>query len=317
MDSHILDLTPTDDCRVHPRHGRFCQREDLDLLIGEVGGLASPAPQQPLADLSGFLNRTVLSGPPRIVGLASRVLNGAHLAVKYTDIDGLVAGDLDKVMKWRRRYGIAPDQLLILHQESRDDLLERLYRATRKASFWFLLSLLGPCILIAPGYSVYDDGSMCRVHQKYNMARSARFVYEAASHGFDLVPALGWDRQSDLSQHSAWLRGSESKVIAINAQTGLRLIPDLVDGMLQIERDLDQQVEWIVFGGRKGVQRIVREGIDSQRIIHVASQPLRYAMFHRQLTKDRSTVDDTVESLVKTNSHIQERWHQQLLSQNR
>lgn len=210
---------------------------------------------------------------------------GGHrvIAAKLTDIGGILSKNGPKLAAWRRSYGISLKTTLLLHQESLDRLQERLGIAAGDEDFFDHLRLLrGRIVFVSPGYSVYDDGSMCPVRQVLNMRRSLLEAAKANCAGIPAIPTLGWHalRPEDLEFLADWLKrqGGKVRALAVNAQTGtssnaLGLV--LGSGMAEIERMTERSYRWVVFGGRKKIGAIC-EFVPRCRITQV-SRPKDFA----------------------------------------
>jgi len=199
------------------------------------------------------------------------------VAAKLTDIGGILSSNERKLISWRTTYGIGFKANLLVHQESLDRLQDRLSLALEEASAFELIKWLGdPIIFVSPGYSVYDDGSMCPIRQVLNIRRSLLEAAKANRAGLPSIPSLGWNsnRQEDIDFLAGWLVRQEGKVrtVAVNAQTGtstntLALV--LGSGMAEIERRSGRKFHWIVFGGRRKIE-LISEFIPRSRISQVS-----------------------------------------------
>lgn len=213
-------------------------------------------------------------------GIRSRVL-----AAKASDIGGLRCSDSLKLAQWRSRYGVPKDTLLMVHQESKDILLESLWNHMQYDSFFDELQQLGRLVLVAPGFSVYDDGSMCDLRQILHMRLSLRIAARANRAGVPVIPTIGWNhhRQGDIKFLAEWCKRQEDKLhsVAVNAQTGsLRIeLQNLVRGMMFIEQEAGRRYKWIVFGGRQRIER-VSEFLPRRRIVQVAREE-NFDLVHR------------------------------------
>lgn len=205
--------------------------------------------------------------------------SGGHrvIAAKLTDIGGILSKNGPKLAAWRQSYGISSATALLVHQESIDRLQERLGVAAGDQDFFDHLRLLGGRIVfVSPGYSVYDDGSMCPVRQVLNMRRSLHEAARANRAGLPAIPTLGWNarRPEDLEFLADWLKrqGRYVRTLAVNAQTGTSsnaLGLALGSGMVELERLADSSFHWVVFGGRKKVEAIC-EFLPRSRITQVS-----------------------------------------------
>lgn len=199
------------------------------------------------------------------------------VAAKLTDIGGILSFNPSKLEQWRRRYGIPARTTVLLHQESLDALQDKLAPLVEDGRLFELARSLGSNIVFeAPGYSVYDDGSMCPVKQVANLRTSLLHAAMANRAGFDSIPTLGWNqnRPRDIEFISSWLKRQEGKItaLAVNAQTGThsnQLVEELAKGILEIERQAGIEYHWVVFGGRKRIETLV-QSIPRNRITQVS-----------------------------------------------
>lgn len=228
-----------------------------------------------------------LARPQRLSRLAPCVPNlkprekAGHLrmysviAVKATDMGGLVSRDGPLLRSWRERYEVASQTTLLVHQESRDERQGRLFPLIQDGSVFELMQSIGRAVFIPPGLSVYDDGSMCPLRQILHMRLSLRLAAKASLVGLDTVPVFGWNhaRIQDIEFLAQWCKrqGDKLQVIAVNAQTGsLRHeLRHLALGMVEIERQAQRQYRWIVFGGLRRIESLA-EFIPRHRIIQVS-----------------------------------------------
>lgn len=281
-------------------HGRFCQRLDLPDLVRSIGGLRYP--DRRLHWESNIVLPTTIASlkPGRLLRLAPLVF-GNVLALKYTDIGGLMRLDIQKVASWRTRNGIPDEVLIVLHQESNDPLLERLFKASRDERFYRLLSLLGRVLLIAPGYSVYSDGRMCRVHQRFNIERSAEFAERASYADLAVAPTWGWDDEHQRKAHVEWLARNPMPYVALNGQTGSKVVHEMARELALIESESGHRPSWIVFGGRSALHSLLKAGNPSDRLVHITTEPFRYTLFHRLIGGSRETIDTPQPQLLAQN----------------
>lgn len=231
-------------------------------------------------DLLDFSKRQVIPPLPRCIPNL-RARESAHdikshvLAVKATDIGGLRSRDSRRLASWRLKYGVDTHALLMIHQESRDPLIESLWRHMRDDSFYDELQRLGRLVLVSPGFSVYDDGTMCDLRQVLHMRLSLRLAARANQSGVPVIPTFGWNhhRKHDLKFLAEWCERQGDKLysVAVNAQTGSLSVElqNLVQGMMFIEQKVGRSYEWIVFGGRQRIERIT-EFFPRNRIVQVA-----------------------------------------------
>lgn len=197
------------------------------------------------------------------------------IAVKATDMGGLVSRDSFLLRTWRERYEVPPQTILLVHQESRDERQGRLYPMIQDGSALELINSLGNVAFIPPGLSVYDDGTMCPLRQVLHMRLSLMLAAKSSQLGLDTVPVFGWNhsRIQDIEFLAQWCQrqGDKLQVIAVNAQTGsLRHeLRHLALGMVEIERKVQRQYRWIVFGGLRRIESLA-EFIPRHRIIQVS-----------------------------------------------
>lgn len=198
------------------------------------------------------------------------------LAAKATDIGGIVSDQPGLVRRWRVRYGVGRRTWLLVHQESRDKFQEKLWERLRASDSFDIFRNLGSrVVFVAPGFSVYDDGTMCEVRQVLNLRRSLLEAARANRAGLISVPTIGWNakREQDIAFLSAWCerQGSRLSAIAVNAQTGTlsRELILLASGMARIEAATHREYMWIAYGGRQRIERLT-EFIPRHRLIQVA-----------------------------------------------
>jgi hypothetical protein len=201
----------------------------------------------------------------------------SFLAAKATDIGGILSANRAKLTTWRTTYGVHRDCVLLVHQESLDPLQERFGTFLDRCDSFELLNLLGGrLVFVSPGYSVYDDGSMCPVRQVLNMRRSLFDAACANRAGLPSIPTLGWNskRPEDIAFLSNWLarQGRKVRTLAVNAQTGTAsnaLAVALGSGMAEIERQAGRAFHWVVFGGRKRTEALC-EYVPRRRITQIS-----------------------------------------------
>lgn len=233
---------------------------------------------------------------PCVQNLSARQRVEPHLragvvAAKMSDIGGILSANPLKLAVWRQTYGVF-DSTLLLHQESLDQLQDRFGRALQQKRFFDLVKVLGGrLVFISPGYSVYDDGTMCPLRQVLNLRRSLLEAARANRAGFASIPTLGWSSQraEDLDFVATWLRRQNGKVrvLAINAQTGKSsdsLALALGAGMREIENRTGLSYRWVVFGGRRRVD-LISEFIPRNRITQV-SRPKDFTEINLPLAHD-------------------------------
>lgn len=166
---------------------------------------------------------------------------------------------------------------VLLHQESLDFWQEKLALASERPGYFQRIGDIGnPLVYVAPGFSVYDDGTMCPVGQVLNLRRSLLAAARANAAGLPTVPTIGWcrDRPSDITFIAGWLRRQGDKVttIAVNAQTARRnmsLTMSLGQGMLEIESQANSKYRWLVFGGRKRIG-LLAQLLPRERMVQIA-----------------------------------------------
>ena len=220
--------------------------------------------------------------PPCVPNLMAREVLPAFarynvIAAKITDIGGFLSFNPSKLDKWRQRYGIPRRTTVLIHQESLDKVQEKIASVIESGKFFDLARRLGSNLIFgAPGYSVYDDDSMCPIKQVANLRTSLLPAALANRAGLLSIPTIGWNksRPRDIEFIAEWLRRQGSKVntLAVNAQTGThstKLCEELTEGILEIERQASREFHWVVFGGRKRIETIV-QAIPRDRITQVS-----------------------------------------------
>lgn len=235
---------------------------------------------------------------------------GSTVATKYTEIGGLRSRTIDnnKIKCWRSARRISQETRVLLLEESKDRMLEALSPATFNPMFFPSLAGIGNVVLVSPGYSVYDDGSMCEWLQLLNMTRSIHFAYMANQYGLPCVPCIGWNRfrSRDLERLAEWLIRQGEKVthLAVNAQTGgEQLWSPLADGMYYLESKTRMQYHWVVFGGTNSLH-VISSKLPSSRISLVSSAVPTYTLKHRPIGQ-KATVDIPQELLVMKNIELE------------
>ena len=224
----------------------------------------------------------VASLPPCILNLTARekLPNGNRarvVAAKASDIGGILSSDPTRVSEWSSRFGIPQSCLVVVHQESQDLMQEKFAIRACDPHFWKLFKLVARnVLLVGPGYSVYDDGTMCTVRQTLNLRRSLLEAAKANRAGLSAVPTFGWnkDRPQDLEFLAAWLRRQRGLVrtVAVNAQTGTHstaIVTELGRGIVEIERLAGASYQWLVFGGQKRIESLC-EFLPRARITQVS-----------------------------------------------
>jgi len=197
-----------------------------------------------------------------------------------------IAGDLNntgRLKHWRHRQGIPEGKRLVLHQESDDADLERFHKKTLHPNFFSILRASPNTICVSPGYSVYDDGSMCRHQQLLNMKRSFDFFILASDNGVPCIPCLGWNLREDLSRIAQWINAHPKLCyVAINAQTLRRdQFTKLCRDMTDVERD-SRPLRWVVFGGRRVVEHLNGCGFN-KRLTLITAMPIQRARAGRAI----------------------------------
>lgn len=229
---------------------------------------------------------------------------GPALATRYTQIRGLLSGKPELAEDWRKLRYVPDHRLVLVHQETGDDKLESLFPATLRPAFFPAIKKVGNVVLVSPGYSVYDDGSMCEMHQDINLKRSLAFAVEANRAGISCIPSIGWDknRPRQLERIAEWLERQGDKVthLAVNAQMGSEALwADLASGMLYLEKFTGRRYFWLVFGGADAL-RVVYRRIHPTRVVHVSAAVPTYTLKHR-LLGEKGTNDLPAEELLRQN----------------
>ena len=233
---------------------------------------------------------------------------GPVLATRYTQIGGLRPKskviDAAKVAMWRQKRGIPGPTRLVLIQETKDEELESLFPATLWPGFFPALAMLGNTVLVSPGYSVYDDGTMCEWLQLLNLKRSIFFAYQANLHGLPCIPCIGWNknRPMDLERLAEWLRRQGDKVthLAVNAQTGgNELWAALVNGMAFLESATGRTYHWLVVGGTDPLRHVYGR-LPKERVTHLSAAVPMNTLMHR-LIGQKGTNDLEPNELLRQN----------------
>lgn len=214
---------------------------------------------------------------------------GPVIATRYTQIGGLRSKVIDaaKVLAWRKKRGVPDHKRVVLIQETKDKALESLFPATLRPEFFPTLAKFGNVVLVSPGYSVYDDGTMCEWLQLLNLKRSIFFAYLANLYGLPCIPCIGWNRNRlrDLERLAEWLNRQGDKVthLAVNAQTGgAELWGALAEGMAFLEATTGRSYHWLIVGGTDPLHVIYRH-VPKDRITHVSAAVPTYTLKHRLL----------------------------------
>lgn len=234
------------------------------------------------ASLDFWMEQRIAKLQPCIVNLTARESASKYgrkeaVAAKLLDVGGYLSNNFSKVRNWRKHYGVSSSYPILLHQESHDPLQERLWLRLREPEAFTILDQLGSYVLVTPGYSVYDDGSMCEVRQTLNIRRSLRDAARANQAGVPAIPTIGWNRHrnADLQFLGEWCKrqGNLLNMIAVNAQTGSlgKETAALIAGMTQLEETAGRTYSWVVFGGRRRIEQI-SEFIPRHRLVQIARQ---------------------------------------------
>lgn len=200
-----------------------------------------------------------------------------------------IAGDLyrtQRLNEWRGRQRIPATKRLLLHQETNDAELEKLFHKTYHPNFFPIIQASPNNILVSPGYSVYSDRSMCRHLQLLNLKRSADFFKRASEHGLPCIPCFGWNLRQDLVRIAEWVNAHpDLRYIAINCQTLKRKAqyPKLCEEIAFIEQ-FSRPLHWIVFGGVRAVTYLQQGGLTG-RITLVTAEAAAKANSGRSLDK--------------------------------
>lgn len=231
---------------------------------------------------------------------------GPVIGTRYTQIGGLRLKmiDIAKVAAWRSKRGIPDYKRVVLMQETKDKVLESLFPATLRPEFFPALAQIGNVVLVSPGYSVYDNGTMCEWLQLLNVKRSIFFAYQANLYGLPCIPCIGWNknRPRDLERLAEWLQRQGDKVthLAVNAQTGgNELWAALVNGMAFLENATGRTYHWLVVGGTDPLRNVYMR-LPRERITHVSAAVPTYTLKHR-LISQKGTNDLKPNELLRQN----------------
>ena len=196
-------------------------------------------------------------------------------AVPYSSV---LKGDLKNTQQlngWLEQKDLIREPLVLLHQETHDDYLARLYPKTFDPNFFTAINSAPNCITIAPGYSVYDDGTMCRHYQLLNMKRSVEFFVRACESGVPCIPYFGWNLPEDLSRIAKWVNAHPTlRYVAINTQTLGKNAYDKLATEMKVIEAASRPLQWVVFGGRVVIKHLSANGF-ADRLSLVTS-----ALFH-------------------------------------
>ncbi|MES2460832.1 MAG: hypothetical protein V4671_09620 [Armatimonadota bacterium] len=188
-------------------------------------------------------------------------LEGMVWAMRYSRALAGTLKSTTRLSEWMRNQKLSTEKLVLFHQETRDKDLERLFKRTFLPNFFPTVGAVSNCLMVSPGYSVYDNGSMCRHHQLYNLWRSIDFFVRACDHGIPCVPSLGWNLKVDLERIAEWLNLHPSlRYVAINCQTiRQNQFGDIADALSYIE-SMSRELRWVVFGGPKIIEYLSARG---------------------------------------------------------
>jgi hypothetical protein len=173
-------------------------------------------------------------------------------AVPYSRALGGGLENTERLTQWLDHQKLSSENLILLHQETHDEELERVFEKTFHPNFFPILRSAPNCVSISPGYSVYDDGSMCRHHQLYNMWRSIDFFVRACASGVPCIPSLGWNLKEDLDRIAEWLNAHPAlQYVAMNAQTLSVSQFAMVSAAMKYIENKARKLRWVVFGGQR------------------------------------------------------------------
>jgi hypothetical protein len=207
-------------------------------------------------------------------------------------------------MRFRTQYGLGPDQLLVLHGEGRDRFLEKLYVRSASQRFFEACSFLAPVVLIAPGYSIYTDGTQCRHWQTYNLKRSAKFFHDANNYGLPCIPWGASNHKRDTDRIVEWLNRQVHPVthLAVNLQTkGLKVLEENIRFIQEIEATSRRQIHWVVFGAASeaSTSKVARDVAGS--ITFVTGKPLQRGRAGRHLFGDQDPSRGDRQKIINDN----------------
>ena len=290
----------------HYCDGKECfnleKRTDYEIRLLHVGGLRFPE----------ITNRAAIPVlEPMIVShdfdtklAISTAIYGSAIAVPYWRVAGLLSQKPALSGGFRAHHGLSTNQLLILHGEGRDKDLDRLFKKSSSPRFFEACAALSPVVLIAPGYSIYSDGSQCRRWQPYNLKLSAKFFSDASNFGLPCIPSIASNHDRDTARIIEWINSSRYSVthLAVNFQTkGREVLKENIRFAKAIEAGSREQIHWIVFG--VACETSINQLAQSLKggLTFVTGRPLQRGRAGRSLVDARVVIHGDCQSLIDSN----------------
>ena len=250
--------------------------------------------------------------------IISPAVYGSAVAIPYWRVPGLLSLNPALSMDFRTRYGLSEAQLLVLHGEGRDRQLEKLFVRSCDPRFFDVCASLAPVMLIAPGYSVYSDGSQCRRWQPYNLKRSAKFFSNTNSYGLPCIPWVASNHDRDTERICEWLNHHQHHSInhvAVNFQTkGLGVLKENILFAKAIEAGSSRQIHWLVFGvASETSMRQVAQSL-SGALTFVTSKPMQRGRAGRSIFSQHNAIEGSLQEIVDSNILAQRRLAEAVMS---
>lgn len=290
---------------VDERHycdGKNCftreKRADYEYRLELIEGLQFPEVIDQVAIPT--LDSTIISYNFDAHLAISRSVYGSAIGVPYWRVPDLLSRKSVVATDFRSRFGLDKDQLLVLHGEGQDNELEKLFRRSCDPRFFEACASLSPVLLIAPGYSVYSDGSQCRRWQPYNLKCSAKFFSDANNHGLPCIPWIASNHNRDTERICEWLNNQHQTIcyIAVNFQTkGSKVLNENIRFAKTIETASTRKIHWLIFGiASEASMRQVAQSLTGE-LTFVTSKPIqrggaRRSIYNRPLKGEHQVIVD-------------------------
>ncbi len=234
---------------------------------------------------------------------------GSAVAVPYWNIPGLLSFGLNRTTVFRQRNNLKSDQLLVLHGEGQDANLEKLFIRSCDPRFFKTCATLSPVLLVAPGYSVYTDGTQCRHWQTYNLKRSAKFFGDALSFGLPCVPWIASNHDRDTERICEWMNHPNHHFthVAVNFQTkGQSVLRENVRFASSIESATTKQLHWLVFGvAAESSMQMLASNLHGQ-LTFVTAKPIQRGRSGRSILGDRKIIGVDRRQIIRDNIRSQQ-----------
>jgi hypothetical protein len=242
---------------------------------------------------------------------------GSAVAIPYWHVSGLLSSDPSLSMNFRARHHLSKDQLIVLHGEGHDNLLERLFIRSCNPHFWDICASLSPVLLIAPGYSIYSDGSQCRRWQPYNLKLSTKFFSDANNHGLPCIPWVASNHNRDTERICEWLNKQCHTLthLAVNFQThGPAVLKENIRFAKAIEAASIRQLHWVVFGvASEASMSQIAENL-KWPVTYVTGKPMQRGRAGRSIFSQDKAVSGNRQDIVDSNVLEQRRLTETIMS---